>query len=449
MKNTVKMMILLAVALLVTSVTAFADGWTVENNQWTYYQNGNKLYNTWKTDSAGNYYYLGSDGVMVTDRFVEDERYVDADGKMVTSAWRQLNGRWYYFDAAGKSIRDRIRQINNRWYYFGPDGMETGWVSDDNGNYYYADPADGHILTGTWKRLAPAEEMTPEESSFAGDGTYWYYFMGSNGRMVKAEADSYKTQNIEGRQYCFDEYGCMQTGWVRVEETDVPIAGFRYYNDTESIGPLGAAHTGWLSAYPPEQAGFGTDVVWYYFDSKGVPYYGTEIEDGTDDEALAAKFKKLSKNGTTNTYLFNKYGNPVYGLRKVVRKDGEVTSMYFGNANECCLQLGEKNITEADGTVSTFHFESNGYGYNGVKNNRLYYMGKLQKATDDTYAYYTVKDKRYLVTRSGTLAKNVNNGGSKKDKYEFDYKSDSKGEDAGGLAGDSELDVPSFVVTDF
>ena len=97
--------------------------------------------------------------------------------------------------------------------------------------------------------------------------------------------------------------------------------------------------------------------------------------------------------------------------------------------------------------MSSFYFEPSGYGYNGIKNNKLYYMGKLQKAYDDTYAYYTIGEKRYLVTKSGNLAKNVNNTGSKADKYEYDYKSDANGLDAGGLAGDSDLSEPSFVTT--
>ncbi len=97
------------------------------------------------------------------------------------------------------------------------------------------------------------------------------------------------------------------------------------------------------------------NVYWYYFDSKGQPYYGTDVSDSDDDETLEAKFRRLEKDGKTETYLFNEYGNPVYGLRKVRRSNGDVTSMYFGTQQECCLQKGDRNITDAEGNSYTFH----------------------------------------------------------------------------------------------
>ena len=119
--------------------------------------------------------------------------------------------------------------------------------------------------------------------------------------------------------------------------------------------------------------------------------------------------------------------------------------MYFGTKQESCLQLGEKSITEADGTVSTFHFDNSGYGTNGVKGNKLYYMGKLQKATDDSYAYYTVGGTTYLVNKTGTIVKNHN---SRKDPTDVEYRSDSSGRKSGGTESDSELNVPSFETTE-
>ena len=80
------------------------------------------------------------------------------------------------------------------------------------------------------------------------------------------------------------------------------------------------------------------NVYWYYFDSKGQPYYGTDVSDSDDDETLEAKFRRLEKDGKTETYLFNEYGNPVYGLRKVRRSNGDVTSMYFGTSRSAACR---------------------------------------------------------------------------------------------------------------
>ena len=449
MKKWMMVPVLAAAAVLSFSAAAFADGWTKENNQWVYYQNGYKVTNDWRTRADGGYYYLDGSGIMAANRFIDYERYVDADGRMVTSAWRQIDGKWYYFDSNGKLIREKSKQINGVYYYFNYDGyMETGWVEDGSGDWYYCDPSDGHRITGMWKHLEPSQDMNIDDSNnssaIVNDGTYWYYFQ-NNGKMTKGDAGGYKEATINGARYAFDEYGRMTTGWVKLSDTDPAIAGWKYYNDSTNLGIYGAAHTGWLSAFPPEDQGLGSDVVWYYFDNKGVPYYGTDVSLSDDDEALLAKFKRLNQNGKSNAYLFNAYGNPVYGLRKVVRTNGIATSMYFGTKQESCLQLGEKSITEADGTVSTFHFESNGYGTNGVKNNKLYYMGKLQKAVDDTYAYYTVNGTTYLVNKAGTVVKNHN---KRKDPNDCDYRSDANGHRDGGTETESELLAPEFVTTE-
>ena len=446
MKKAFRILITAAVMSTALAATAFADGWTTENNQWVYYSGGSKVYNTWKTDSNGLYYYLGSDGYMATSKFVDGERYVESDGHMITSTWRQIDGKWYFFDSNGKIISDKTKQVNGTYYYFDYDGsMLTGWVNGSDGYWYYCDPSDGHMAVSSWKYLAPDDSMTLPDDESTATGEYWYYFT-SNGKMAMATDTDYKEYTINSKRYAFDSAGRMATGWAKLSSTTPAIAGYKYYNDDTSIGEFGVAHTGWLSTEPPEEDGFSQEVLWFYFGSNGYPYYGTDVSSvNDDDETLVAKLKRLTKNGVTNSYLFNEFGNPVYGLRKVRRTNGEVTSMYFGTKTECCLQLGEKNITDADGTTSAFLFTTGGYGINGVKNNKLYYMGKLQKATDDTYAYFTVNGTTYLVNKTGTLAKNHN---KTKDGDEVDYKSDANGIRNGGTEPESELDVPAFQNTD-
>ena len=72
-------------------------------------------------------------------------------------------------------------------------------------------------------------------------------------------------------------------------------------------------------------------------------------------------------------------------------------------------------------------------------------MGKLQKATDDSYAYYTVNGITYLVNKSGAIVKNHN---TRKDPTEVEYRSDAKGMRDGGTESESELNVPSFETTE-
>lgn len=450
MKKLFSTLLLSALFSIAAALPAFATGWTLENNVWVFYNyDGSKVVNDWRTASDGCYYYLDGWGNMATSTFINNERYVDADGKMVTDGWRNINGIWYYFDSNGKMIANNKRQINGVYYFFDGDGrMLTGWI-EDGGDWYYCNPSDGHMFVNTWVRLPQSEDMREideNRKTLDDDGTYWFYFQ-ATGKAARANStEEYKEYVINSERYCFDEAGRLVTGWCKVKDTTPSIAGYKYYNDNESLGVYGAVHTGWLATFPPEgDENLGEEVVWYYFDYKGTPYYGTDVSDSDDDETLEAKFRRIQKNGKTYTYLFNEYGNPVYGLRKVRKKDGTVTSMYFGTRQECCLQLGEKNVTEADGTVSAFSFDSNGYGSVGVKNNKLYYMGKLQKAVDDTYSYYTVNGTTYLVNRSGSIVKNYN---LRKDPSDVEYRSDSRGVRDGGTADESELIVPEFQMTE-
>ena len=448
MKKLFRAVITASILSAAMCMAAFADGWTQEGGSWVYYQNGYKVTNEWKTGKDGGYYYLNYNGNMATDSFVDDDRYVGSDGRMLSNCWRQIGSKWYYFDNSGKLVRNKSRQINGSYYFFDDSGsMATGWVQDNNGNWYYCDQSDGHAYTNAWKQLVPSDDMhiSDDDSSMTlADGSYWFYFQ-STGKLAMANDGNYKEFVINGNRYAFDQSGRMQTGWVKLSDTNPVIAGYKYYNDQSGIGSFGAAHTGWLSVAPPEDAGLGSDVVWYYFDTKGVPYYGSDVSTNDNDETLLAKLKRITKNGKTYTFLFNQYGNPVYGLRKVQRSDGTLTSMYFGTKEQSCLQLGEKNITEADGTSWSYNYESNGYGTNGVRNGKLYYMGKLQKAIDNSHAYYTVNGNTYLVNKSGSVVKNYN---KRKDPYEVDYRSDASGMRSGGAASTEDCLEPQFNISD-
>ena len=448
MKRRIKILLLASTLSIAGTISSFAfDGWKQENSKWTYYKNDSKVYNTWAKSAAGDWYYIDSDGYMAVNKQIDGDYCVDQDGKMVVDAWRLVDNKWYYYDSNGKSVQNKSRQIKDQWYYFGSDGMLTGWI-EDNGDYYYYDQTSGKRYSDVWIKNTPPEDADELEDSGGpeDDGKYWFYLR-STGKMAKAEDSEFKEFIIGDNRYAFDEYGRMRTGWVKLEDTSPVIAGYKYYNDTDKIGSFGAAHTGWLATEAPEgESGFSSDTEWYYFDSKGKPYYGSNLAESSDDEMLQAKLKKLQSAGGTHKFLFNEFGNPVYGLRKVKRSNGEITSMYFGTKAESCLQLGDKNIEDADGVKSSFYFDSAGYGYTGVKNGKLYYMGKLQRAEDDTYAYYTVEGKTYLVNKNGQIRKNYNKN---KDSDEVDYRSDGNGYKNGGNASDSELLVPAFMTSEY
>ena len=340
-KKNLAMLTLAALLSLGTAgITAFAaTGWAQEGSNWVYYNNnGSKVTNAWRQAQDGTWRYLENSGAMATNKWVDnDDYYVDASGIMITNKWLQVaNSRkasgydWYYFGNNGKCSKDKWVQIDGQYHYFGDSGvMETGWILDD---MYYCDDS-GVMVTG-WKKLTPPEEYQDTDThtgpfETASDGQYWYYF-GTNGKKVvpNENGTNVKQKKINGTYYCLREDGALQTGWVCVtgDESD-NIEDYRLV-DTD-----GKVRTGWYSTEPPEylQGHYDHDVEWFYFNSKGVPETGP-----AKGSAKTSDLKRIN----SNTYLFNEYGVPVYGIQKVYTSGGEYTAYYFGTY----AQIGRAHV---------------------------------------------------------------------------------------------------------
>ena len=150
------------------------SGWVKEGSTWYYYKNGSVVRNAW----AGNYW-LGADGKMVTNSWVDNNRYyVGNDGAWVKGAqhtttvksgWVKEGSTWYYYKN-GSVVR-------NAWagnYWLGADGkMATNaWV--DNDRYYVGN--DGAWVKG-------AQHTTTVKSGWVKEGSTWYYY--KNGSVVR------------------------------------------------------------------------------------------------------------------------------------------------------------------------------------------------------------------------------------------------------------------------
>lgn len=160
-----------------------ADGWVLEESNWYYYRNGEKLTAQWLKDGA--WYYLDVEGVMVT-------------------GWAKTDGKWYYFNDYG-AMQTGWKYVDGKWYYLKSE-MKTGWQYV-GGIWYYLG-TDGAMRTG-WQYV----------------GGVWYY-LNSNGAMQTG------WQNIGGKWYYLASNGAMQTGWIRQ-------AGKWYY-----LNPTGEMVTG-------------------------------------------------------------------------------------------------------------------------------------------------------------------------------------------------------------
>lgn len=435
-----------------------AAGWVQNNGQWQYQdRDGYIVRNEWQKGADGKYRYLDSSGYIAVSTWIDDEYYVGSDGIMVTDSWLREDCSsetdsgiaWYYFDSRGQAVKEGWKKIDDVWYYFDDVGvMQTGWVDE---NRYYTNE-NGQMLTG-WQLLDPPEDVSYDEdeeeeydpfTQADNEGKYWYYFK-SNGRKVTPDEDSgneYGTVRIDGDYYCMNSDGAMQYGWKNVEGGS-SITSYKYFKSD------GKMVTGWYSLAAPRGIDDSSDEIhWYYFNSKGVPK--------ADEDGIPTKDDLLTING--KTYLFNNVGNPVYGLRKVYLGESEdesnYTSYYFGeDDNDCWAHSGKIKVEEDSGEENTYYFTSAGRGFTGIKDNYLYYVGKLQVAQNDKYELINVPGKDYavMVNSSGKVMKST----TVKNSDDIKYKTNSSGqvieidgEEVSGVTG-IDPEEPNYVTDDW
>ena len=164
-------------------------GWKEINNKLYFFNaSGVMAKNVWQ-----GAYYLGSDGVMLTNAFTPDGYYVGSDGAYVRNQKVTVDGKTYYLNADGKVAKNQWsgdyyldgngNVVKNRWvgnYWCGEDGkyVKSSWV--DNHKYYVG--SNGIYVTNQWVGdyyLNGAGLVTKN----AWVGSYW---CGEDGKYVKS-----------------------------------------------------------------------------------------------------------------------------------------------------------------------------------------------------------------------------------------------------------------------
>ena len=237
----------IAVDTVVGTEAHAAQGWVQSGSSWYFYNNqGNAVRNAWQ----GNYW-LGADGKMVTDAWVDNGRYyVGSNGAWVKGAqkpaevkkqgWVQNGSSWYYY-YQGNIVR-------NAWigsYWLGSDGkMATNtWV--DGGRYYVG-------ANGVWDKNAKKQEApkpVDKKNGWVKEGNTWYYY--NQGIMVR---------NAWQGNYWLGSDGKMVTSaWVDNDRYYVGSNGaWNKDKKKEDSVPTGK-HTGWVKS----------GSTWYYFNEQG------------------------------------------------------------------------------------------------------------------------------------------------------------------------------------
>ena len=144
------------------------NGWVKEGNTWYYYENGTLARNKW----AGNYW-LGADGKMATNAWVDNGRYyVDGNGAWVRNAGQGVNYSGYYkvvslyipvYDANGRILshvsKDTVLFRDNRSTANGRIPVQVAGLT-------------GYVNTSQVTAVDSSNTFIPD---YVSDGTYVYH----------------------------------------------------------------------------------------------------------------------------------------------------------------------------------------------------------------------------------------------------------------------------------
>ena len=260
------------------------------NGKTYFFDEDGKMQYGWYADSNNNVYYLGEedDGARTNSSWLwlaapdsEDDDEKDAADAVGHDSQDDEDPcdeeGWYWFGSDGKMYKDaKQKKINGKYYYFNNHGqMLYEWINGVKANVASNAKLDSDSIEATasevrymnvveegwradgWYQIDGADALK------AGDDTDWYYF--KDGKAKKADdgeknntglkddgAPVYtKKIKINGKNFCFNEIGQMQTGLQMIDKKF-------YYFDND-----GYMKTGKIANVEEED-----DNYTYYFETK-------------------------------------------------------------------------------------------------------------------------------------------------------------------------------------
>ena len=431
---------LLALGASFTSMAAAKTGtWVLEDDGWYCYDKDGEAYEDEFCLSYGKEYYMGDDGLMVTDSWVEydeDMFYVGSDGSKTINDWRYLlpedadddeEAEWFYFGSKGAMVKSAKKVINGATYYFADNGvMLTGWVNTtdfDEANSVdgavYCDENGARVASSWIKTYAPGTDEDEADE----DDMNWYWIKSKGAAQIGRNLD------INGETYFFGEDGAMLTGWVAlVGEDYIALEEAISTADAEAVYFCGSSDQGWakknkwIKTWDPENyedADADVDQYWYWIAKSGKVYVPSETSaanaidfvDGSKDVANALVVDTASncamKEINDKTYAFNEDGEMISGLVEITGKG----VMYFGGSNDGAMKTGSVMIEDEEGSEYKFFFAKKtdaedgyveGVGVCGAASGELYNKGLIQTA-DDCYEVVEVNGNYYIVDEDGDI----------------------------------------------
>ena len=215
------------------------NGWVNENNQWTYYNNGNvqsgRSYSYLPTiNGQGHSWYLVDNGVVQsgvqkwagTYYDFDSKTYQRVDNNYVQSQW----GDWYLFGKDGR-IQTGVQKWAGTYYYFDPSTylrVDNDYRQSQWGNWYMFGP-DGRIATrvykwaGSYYYFDPVTYLRVDNDYRQSQWGDWYLF-GNDGRVLSG------LQKWAGSYYYFNP-----STYLKETNTNFTVDGLALHADASGI----------------------------------------------------------------------------------------------------------------------------------------------------------------------------------------------------------------------
>ncbi len=259
--------------------SAATEGWVQSGSNWYYYVKGDKVSNQWVL-AGEDWYFLDDEGRMVKNTFVRTDKfsneseildsrdihdelgrddidddcsffYLGSDGKMVTG-WREMSASsiyaspnsgsstkvWYYFGTTGRMYVNEWVESNGKWYALSPNGQMyaeavvnndlVDWTDED---YFYMDK-NGAMVTGWYKSTknwagSDAKVDNSDDNTFAKE----MFFYDEKDKWVYGDPDTgvladEEWKKIDNKWYYFGRDARTSKDGVKDDYLNVHVAKF-------------------------------------------------------------------------------------------------------------------------------------------------------------------------------------------------------------------------------
>ena len=241
---------------------------------------------------------------------------------------------------------------------------ENGQLTFDSdlyhGKYYVKE--EGRRVMNQWVSEANEDEWDSEAPD-----TYWYYY-GKDGKSVVS-----KWQEIDGKNYYFNEEGHMQTGMLELD-------GATYYLGEEGDG---VRKTGWIEL-ENEDEDLDQDSVWHFFDNNG------RMVVNQIDRKINGSYYTF-QNGILQTGWFRL---PETAQTQDTAADADAGNATASNADTASNENNSGSAaTQAAPAIASYQF----YEENGKRGNGWYQMEGAPEISEDgeTFIFYIKNGRPY------------------------------------------------------